>query len=230
MASTEAVEGGMRYVVALGLSAGILIACGGDGDGGPDMPGMDAMPDTPSDGPGPDVPQMDGGGPVEILDCDRADLIITHVDLDGSPTADLHNPTSSAITLNNTNYTWCRGPSEAYVRVTTTPVTIPAGGTATFNLPMSYGAANGMLSLFRTTMNFTSRNNMVAWMCWGAGLTGTRRETEARTTGSDGTVLWSGTGCIALGGATDIYRIPNTAGNEAADYTTTEPVPGISCM
>jgi hypothetical protein len=71
---------------------------------------------------------------------------------------------------------------------------------------------------------------MVAWMCWGAGLAGTRREDLARLVGSDGSVLWSGTGCTPVGGATDIYRVPGTAGNEAADYTTTEPVPAISCM
>ncbi|MBK7155716.1 MAG: hypothetical protein IPL19_09325 [Sandaracinaceae bacterium] len=162
-------------------------------------------------------------GPPMVLECGRDHLIIESVNTQTEEIT-LYNPTDTAITTTG-DYQLCQGPSN-YAAVPA--LTIAAFGRMTFAAPSAIDlGANQTVALYSSS-SFGTRDAMVDYMCWGTG--GTRpRLTEARTVGTDGTVLWDNGGCPAANTNDIVYRVPSTEGNTAADYTTTAPGTAIDC-
>lgn len=162
-------------------------------------------------------------GPIAVLECQRTHLIIESVNTQ-TQAITLYNPTATAITTTG-DYQLCQGPGN-YAAVPA--MTIAAFGRMTFAAPSAIDlGANQTVALYSSS-SFGTRDAMVDYMCWGTG--GTRpRLTEARTVGSDGTVLWDNGGCTTAPANSTIYRLPGTEGNSAVQYTTTMPAQAIDC-
>jgi hypothetical protein len=161
-------------------------------------------------------------GPPMVLECGRDHLIIESVDTQNGDIT-LYNPTDTTIT---TAGDYQLAHDDGFEAVPA--LTFPAYGRQTFSAPgiIEIGA-DQTLALYRSA-SFGTRDAMVDYMCWGTG--GTRpRLTEARTVGTDGTVLWDNGGCPAANTNDVVYRVPSTEGNTAADYTTTAPGDALDC-
>ncbi|MCA9578604.1 MAG: hypothetical protein R3B40_14580 [Polyangiales bacterium] len=178
---------------------------------------------------GVDGGPVDGGvdaGPVIILECERDSLIIESVNMQTDEIT-LYNPTGTMISTNG-NYQFCQGESGTNNYSAVPAVMVPPYGRVTFNAPSTIVIDNDRaLALYRNS-SFGSRDAMVDYMCWGTG-GDLARITEARMVGTDGTALWDAGGCTPANEDETVYRVPGTEGNSAADYSTTAPVPGLSC-
>lgn len=162
-------------------------------------------------------------GPVVLLECDRTHLVIESVNTQTEEIT-LYNPTGATITTTG-DYQLCQGPGN-YAAVPA--LTFAPYARHTFSAPSAIDlGANQTVALY-SSASFGTRDAMVDYMCWGSG--GTRpRLTEARTVGSDGTVMWDDGGCPAAAANATVYRVPSTEGNSADHYTTTMPSMALDC-
>lgn len=204
----------LRLLVSLSLATVALLGC------------EDEYPNNPMPDAGPlptDLGMQVAPSPIAV--CERDDLVIASIDL-VADTVTLLNPTAAEIVVDSSSaYQLCQGPGRYSALPATSPVTIAAGGTATFDISgistLGLEAPNGMLSLYKNS-SFTTRDAMLDYVCWGDGA-GTPRLDIAQRLGTDESVMWGDGGCADLAGATVIHRVAGSDGSAAADYTTTDP-------
>lgn len=163
--------------------------------------GMDVAEDA-------NMPSCDDLAPTQGAD----NVIISQINL-GTNEIELFNPTDAD--LNVSTYQLCAMPGY------TAPgdVTVPAGGYAVVSMIGIAGQVTndmGEMAIY-TSSNFTSRDAMVDFVCWGGDRTPTRKGVAEMSAG--GEVLWVGP-CVGAATNGIIARNANASGTRSGDYTT----------
>ncbi len=232
----------MKNLIILGLAAALCFGCddGGDTDAGPGGSdagpgGNDAGPGGNDAGPGDNDagpggtdagpgtgdagPEVDGGPGGGGMHCGGNGVIIQEINVGTSIT--LFNPTGSPVAASDVILCMRPAyPTAAMLSPTADP--IPAGGTSTLSWPSNFTDtdAGGELAIY-SSRSFMSPAAVVDFVCWGTGHPGGRQST-AEMGGN-----WSGACAPAISGS--LTREPDTAGNDAASYSSTGGSAALTC-